>query len=114
MSKSHTPGSAGKGLLTVILCSLLVLFTLAALAAVGLYSACNLVLNGPSESARDSLTISLLKSDATAWIPPLFLDEQELALAQWHHRDALPAKDDGISLTREMIRTFEEGREPVR
>lgn len=40
------------------------------------------------------------------------LDEQELALAQWHHRNALPAEDDGISLTREMIRTFEEGREP--
>ncbi|MBP3634238.1 MAG: NAD(+) diphosphatase [Oscillospiraceae bacterium] len=40
------------------------------------------------------------------------LDETELALAQWHHRHALPAKDDGISLTREMIRVFEEGREP--
>ena len=43
----------------------------------------------------------------------IHLDEQELALAQWYHRDALPAKDDGISLTREMIRIFEEGREPV-
>ena len=38
------------------------------------------------------------------------LDEQELALAQWHHRDSLPAQDDGISLTREMIRIFGEGR----
>ena len=44
----------------------------------------------------------------------IHLDEQELALAEWHHRSALPAKDDGISLTREMIRTFEEGREPKR
>lgn len=42
------------------------------------------------------------------------LDRNELALAQWHHRSALPAKDDGISLTREMIRVFEEGREPKR
>ena len=42
----------------------------------------------------------------------IHLDEQELALAQWHHRSALPAHDDGISLTREMIRVFEEGREP--
>jgi NAD+ diphosphatase len=42
----------------------------------------------------------------------IYLDEQELACAQWHHRNALPAKDDGISLTREMIRMFEEGREP--
>jgi len=40
------------------------------------------------------------------------LDQTELALAQWHHRNALPAHDDGISLTREMIRIFEEGREP--
>lgn len=40
------------------------------------------------------------------------LDRNELALAEWHHRNALPAKDDGITLTREMIRVFEEGREP--
>ena len=40
------------------------------------------------------------------------LDTEELAMAQWFPRDALPAKDDGISLTREMIRVFEEGREP--
>lgn len=42
----------------------------------------------------------------------IHIDEQELALAEWHHRDALPAQDDGISLTREMIRIFSEGREP--
>ena len=40
------------------------------------------------------------------------LDENELAGAEWFHRDAIPAKDDGISLTREMIRLFEEGKEP--
>ena len=40
------------------------------------------------------------------------LDENELALAQWHHRDALPVEDDGYSLTREMIRVFSQGREP--
>ena len=40
------------------------------------------------------------------------IDEEELALAEWHHRSALPARDDGISLTREMIRVFGEGREP--
>ena len=42
----------------------------------------------------------------------IHIDETELALAQWHHRSAPPAHDDGISLTREMIRVFEEGREP--
>lgn len=40
------------------------------------------------------------------------LDEEELASAEWFHRDALPAEDDGISLTREMIRIFGEGNEP--
>ena len=40
------------------------------------------------------------------------LDKKELAVAEWHHRNDLPAKDDGFSLTREMIRVFEEGREP--
>lgn len=40
------------------------------------------------------------------------LDENELALAQWHHRSTLPVEDDGYSLTREMIRVFGEGKEP--
>ena len=40
------------------------------------------------------------------------LDENELAMADWYDRHSLPAKDDGISLTREMIRIFSEGKEP--
>ena len=40
------------------------------------------------------------------------LDQNELALAQWHPRNAIPAEDDGISLTREMIRVFAQGGEP--
>ncbi len=40
------------------------------------------------------------------------LDETELSMAAWYPRNDLPAKDDGISLTREMIRIFGEGREP--
>ena len=42
----------------------------------------------------------------------IHIDENELAMAAWYPRDALPAHDDGISLTREMIRIFEEGKEP--
>lgn len=42
----------------------------------------------------------------------IHIDENELAMAGWYDRDALPAKDDGYTLTREMIRVFEEGREP--
>ena len=40
------------------------------------------------------------------------LDENELASAEWFPRDGIPAEDDGISLTREMIRLFAEGNEP--
>ena len=42
----------------------------------------------------------------------IHIDESELAMAAWYHRNALPAHDDGISLTREMIRIFEERKEP--
>ncbi len=37
------------------------------------------------------------------------LDEEELAEAEWYERDAMPAHDDGISLTREMMGIFEKG-----
>ena len=40
------------------------------------------------------------------------LDRNELSEAGWYDRHDLPAKDDGISLTREMIRIFGEGKEP--
>ena len=40
------------------------------------------------------------------------LDRSELAMADWFHRSELPADDDGISLTREMIHVFKEGKEP--
>ena len=40
------------------------------------------------------------------------IDKNELSEAGWYDRHALPAKDDGISLTREMIRVFSEGNEP--
>ena len=42
----------------------------------------------------------------------IHIDETELSMADWYPRHALPARDDGISLTREMIRVFGEGREP--
>ncbi len=42
----------------------------------------------------------------------IHIDEKELALAEWHRRGALPAKDDGLTLTREMIRVFDEGKHP--
>lgn len=40
------------------------------------------------------------------------LDQEELSMAEFYPRNALPAQDDGISLTREMIRVFENNEEP--
>jgi len=40
------------------------------------------------------------------------MDTTELSFAQWFDRHEIPARDDGISLTREMIRVFEAGCEP--
>ena len=42
----------------------------------------------------------------------IHIDENELSMAAFYPRNDLPAHDDGISLTREMICVFEEGREP--
>ena len=40
------------------------------------------------------------------------LDENELSSAEWFLRGEIPYEDEGISLTGEMIRIFQEGREP--
>ena len=37
------------------------------------------------------------------------LDTNELALAEWFEREDIPIEDDGVSLTREMIRVFKQG-----
>ena len=82
MSNAHVAGKASKRILTAVMCCVLVLFTLIVLAAVGLGMACNQVFNGPSESARNALALSLLEKEETGWIPGLFLDEQTLAQIQ--------------------------------
>lgn len=42
----------------------------------------------------------------------IHLDDKELSLAEWHCRGAIPSKDDHVTITREMIRVFNEGKEP--
>lgn len=37
------------------------------------------------------------------------MDEKELAVAEWFSREEMPAHNDGISLTREMMGAFESG-----
>ena len=42
----------------------------------------------------------------------IHLDDHELSLAEWHYRGAIPTQDDHVTITREMIRIFDEGKEP--
>ncbi len=51
----------------------LVLFTVILLAVIGLSMVLNMIFNGPSESARNILTMSLLEASATKWVPGLFI-----------------------------------------
>ena len=37
------------------------------------------------------------------------IDEEELAVAEWFHRDEIPIGDDHISLTRAMVQAFKNG-----
>ena len=38
------------------------------------------------------------------------MDERELSVAQWASREEVPEDPEGISLTREMMTMFKEGR----
>ena len=67
---------------TIVLRFLLVFFTLVLLAVMGLCMVCNLIFNGPSESARDVLTMSLLEASATKWVPALFLGQEKVTEIQ--------------------------------
>lgn len=58
---------------------LLVLFTVVFLAAGALIMVLNTVFNGPSESARDVLTMSLSEASATKWVPGIFLGDEKVA-----------------------------------
>jgi len=53
----------------------LVLFTIVILAVVALGLVLDMVFNGPSESARKLLVMSLTEASATKWVPGLFLDD---------------------------------------
>lgn len=56
----------------------LLLFTVIILIVAALCLVLNTVFQGPSDAAREVLTMSLLEPSGTKWIPPLFLDEETL------------------------------------
>ena len=56
----------------------LMFFTIIILIVVALCLVLYTIFNGPSDAAREVLTMSLLEPSGTKWIPPLFLDEETL------------------------------------
>ena len=90
MKENTNSKSTGRTVLRIVLRTLLVIVTVAALAVVGLYMTLDKIFNGPSESARDVLTMSLLEPSATKWIPALFLGEEKVAQIRARTGTALP------------------------
>jgi len=79
MANFFTAKKAGRIFLRIFLRSLLVIFTLILLVVIGLCMTCNLIFNGPSETARDVLTMSMLESSALKWVPAVFLGEETVS-----------------------------------
>lgn len=59
---------------------LLVLFALVIMVTSALVMVLNLVFNGPSLTARNQLTMSLIEASATKWVPALFIGEDGVAM----------------------------------
>ncbi len=65
-------------------------FTVLILLIVALALVLNMVFNGPSESARVVLTMSLTEASATKWVPGLFMDKETVAAIREKASDTLP------------------------
>ncbi len=87
----------------ILLRSLLVFFTVLLLLVIGLSMVLNLVFNGPSESARDVLTMSLLEASATKWVPGLFMGQE--MVEQIRADVGTPLPDDFSDASQVIINT---------
>ena len=76
--------------LVILRRSLLVFFTVVLLAVVGLCMVCNLIFNGPSESARDVLTMSMLESSGMKWFPGIFIGQEKVEEIRTNISETLP------------------------
>ena len=98
MEKTQTPHRAPRRRrngLVILRRSLLVFFTVIALVVVGLCMVCNLIFNGPSESARDVLTMSMLESSGMKWFPGLFIGQDKVDEIQSNVSETLPSDVSG-------------------
>ena len=93
MEKTQTPRRAPRRRrngLVILRRSLLVFFTVIILVVIGLCMVCNLIFNGPSESARDVLTMSMLESSGMKWFPGLFIGQDKVEQIQSNVSETLP------------------------
>ena len=72
---------------------LLVFFTVVILLVIGLCMICNLIFNGPSESARDVLTMSMLESSGMKWFPGIFIGNDKVNEIQNNISTTLPNEE---------------------
>lgn len=80
----------GKRVFCILRRSLLVFSTVILLAVLALCMICNLIFNGPSESARDVLTMSMLESSGMKWFPAIFIGKDTVAQIQENVSAELP------------------------
>ena len=71
---------------------LFVVFAVAVMLVSALILILNLVFNGPSPTARNYLTMSLIEASATKWVPGLFLEDA--LIAQIRDTDDIKLTDD--------------------
>ncbi len=89
-SRRSRGASAGKAACRILLRTLLSVLTVVVLAVVGICMVCNLIFNGPSESARKVLTMSMLESSGMKWFPGLFIGKDAVAQIQQNVSATLP------------------------
>lgn len=70
---------AEKAIGRIIRRSFLIFFTVIFMVASALILMLNLVFNGPSQTARNLLTMTLIEASATKWVPALFIGEDTVA-----------------------------------
>ncbi len=75
---NKTQKSGKKLVFRILRRTLLVIFTLVLVAVIALALILNKIFNGPSESAKETLTMSLLEASATKWVPGLFIGQEEV------------------------------------
>ena len=84
--KTRRRGGVGRFFRRFLLC----FFTVLVLLITALCLVLNLIFNGPSESARAVLTMSLTEASATKWVPGVFMDDETVAAIRKKAADTLP------------------------